>query len=358
MMSAVVIIGGGVSGLYAAIECARLGLKVIVLEGGKYPSHKVCGEFISAESLPLLLELGIQPIPIEKATFHCGDELFTFPFPISAGGLSHLILDPLLVECARSLGVDIQTEARVKTLYPKKSKSENHEVHLSDGQVLSCSSVVIATGKIPSFSQFTMQPKYMGIKAHFSGVSLNHTLEMFSFQGAYLGLSPIEEGKVNLACLASQEKVRTAGSPGKLMNALIGENERLEELMTNGEMLFDEWMSTPVPSFGFKLTPNWLDAYFIGDAAMSIPPACGGGLSLAISTGHLAAQYLKIKDPVGFKKRCRLQFKSQMVVAKGLHHLMMRPTLNKMALKCCSMFPRIADKLYSASRQKCRDYHR
>src|SRR5271168_5230893 len=53
----VVVIGGGPAGSSAAITAARLGASVALLEAGEYPRHKVCGEFVSAESLDTLREL-------------------------------------------------------------------------------------------------------------------------------------------------------------------------------------------------------------------------------------------------------------------------------------------------------------
>ncbi len=52
-----IIIGGGPAGTSAAISGTRAGARVLLLERGRFPRHKVCGEFVSAESLGLLTEL-------------------------------------------------------------------------------------------------------------------------------------------------------------------------------------------------------------------------------------------------------------------------------------------------------------
>lgn len=48
------IIGGGPAGTSAALEARRRGLRVAIWERERFPRDKVCGEFISAEALPLL----------------------------------------------------------------------------------------------------------------------------------------------------------------------------------------------------------------------------------------------------------------------------------------------------------------
>ncbi len=51
------IIGGGPAGCSAAIMAARRGARVVLLERTRFPRHKVCGEFVSGESLGLLEKL-------------------------------------------------------------------------------------------------------------------------------------------------------------------------------------------------------------------------------------------------------------------------------------------------------------
>jgi menaquinone-9 beta-reductase len=350
MRKEVVIIGGGVGGLCAAIECCRLGLYPLVIEGGKYPSHKVCGEFLSPESLPFLQSLDILPPPIVKSHFQIGSKELLFPFLSPAGSLSHWTLDPALAAHARFSGAEIQTEVKVVSFVPKQYADADHVLGLSTGQTVRASSVIIATGRLPSLSPPATSFKYMGIKAHFEGILLDNTLEMFGFDGAYLGLSPIEEGKANLACLALTSKVAKAGSIQNLMESLIESSPRLRGLLSQGRPLF-EWMSAPIPFFGYKSTPHWIDAYFIGDAAMSIPPACGGGQSQAVFSGLLAGRYVLKRDFVGFKSECRKQSSKMMRVAKILHYALMNPRIGEVVMTGCRWFPSVSKWLYDSTRQ-------
>ena len=70
----VVLIGGGLAGLTAAIHLSKKGLKVTLIEKSDYPRHKVCGEYISNEILPYLQWLDIdiselQPTNIKNFRF-------------------------------------------------------------------------------------------------------------------------------------------------------------------------------------------------------------------------------------------------------------------------------------------------
>ncbi len=123
------VIGAGPAGAATAIWLAEAGWHVVLVERHTYPRQKVCGECISAGSLPLLDALGVGAAFREMA----GPELrrvgwmgrydtVVAQFPPCEGGgyrygraVGRDRLDELLIERARAMGVDVLQPAKVNS---------------------------------------------------------------------------------------------------------------------------------------------------------------------------------------------------------------------------------------------------
>lgn len=345
-----VILGGGVAGLCAAKRLLELGIQPLVIEAGGYPSHKVCGEFFSPSSLPLLHSWDIHPLPLHQMRLHTPSQTLNFTFPTPAGSLSHLTLDSQLADQISQQGASLLTHTKVQNLSPSFKLENSHILILSNGEEIEAKHLMIATGRLPGVQSQSAQARYIGFKAHFAEIELNSTLEMFSFPGAYLGLAPVEGGRTNLACLAKIEKVEQASSPEEFMQGLIEGHPVLRHLLSLSHNLFKDWMKAYVPSFGLRSPPSWPRTYWIGDAASTIPPACGNGLSLALASGYLAAEFASRDDAPGFKQIWRRRCSSQILFGKGLHHLFLHPSLGNSALHLSRWFPFLTAKIFALTR--------
>ena len=73
------IVGAGPAGTSCAITAARLGARVGLFEAKDFPRHRVCGEFVSAESLDVLAGL-LQDVTAAEAIFQSapGDRPYAF----------------------------------------------------------------------------------------------------------------------------------------------------------------------------------------------------------------------------------------------------------------------------------------
>jgi len=342
------IIGGGLAGLCAAIRLAELDNEPIVLEGGTYPCHKVCGEFLSPECLDFLHRWNIYPQEILDVELNTLSSKLVFSFPSPAGGISHFQLDSALAAKASTLGIKISTETKVKTILSKKTPQDLHCIILETGERMLVDRLIIATGRIPSYSS-PPQTHYLGFKAHFKGISLTNRLLLFSLPEAYIGLSPVENETVNVAGLIKFSN-HASIDQATTINTLISQHPDLSNKLSQGSNLFPEWMITRLPSFGIKSTPKWLDAYFIGDASITVPPACGDGLAMAIIGGRLAAEYAVKNEFQAFKKQWDNQCRTHLYFAKLLHFCMLNPHLGATIMQLTSIFPSIAIQFFKLTR--------
>lgn len=345
-----VILGGGVAGLCAAKRLLELGICPTVIEAGGYPSHKICGEFISPSSLPILEKWKIFPVPVHQMQLYTASENLHLLFPQSAGSLSHLTFDFELANQISNQGASLLTHTKVEDFSPAIREGDDHCLTLSSGERIKAKHLFIATGRLPgSFSQ-PLQPLYIGLKAHFSGLELNSTLHLFSFKGAYLGVTPVENGSANLACLATIEQFKQFSSSEQFMQNLITSHPVLRNLLASGSNLFDGWMEAFVPEFGLRTTSHWPRTYWIGDAAGTIPPASGNGLSLAIASGYLAAEFALKDEAQLFKKEWKKKCYFQIKLAKGLHRLFLNPFWGSKGMLLNKFFPCIGQKAFTFTR--------
>ena len=55
-----IAVGGGLAGAAFALELARNGARVVLVERSRLPALKVCGDFLSGEAIGLLAYLGLE----------------------------------------------------------------------------------------------------------------------------------------------------------------------------------------------------------------------------------------------------------------------------------------------------------
>lgn len=346
-----VVIGGGVAGLCAAMRLSELGISPVVIEGGSYPSHKVCGEFLSPSSLPILQRWGVPFLSITHLHWSAGGKGVSVNLPQQAGSLSHLTFDPFLARSLSHQGCTLLTETKVVDLKPMTHPGDAHILTLSSGEILKAKHLLIATGRLPGLGD-KIKPRYRGMKAHFQGLDLEPALHMHAFKEAYLGIVPVENGDANIACLATIEQVEAFPSTDAFMQHLIDSDSGLHSLLRTGSNRLGGWMEALVPDFGWRTTPHWPQTYWIGDAAVTVPPASGNGLAFAIASGVLAAEFASKNQPEGFRKGWRKACSLQVSLAKGLHRLFLSPSWSGKAVNLCRHFPRLAPQVFSMTRLK------
>lgn len=344
------IIGGGVAGLSAAIHLAEKGADVTLLEEGVYPVQKICGEFLSPEAIPLLEKWNIHPSAwMRHLTIQTFQDEWSMAFPAQTATIMRYTLDAALAEQALKHGVHLQTQARVQDLSIPAQEGSDYVVKLSNGDEWSSPNLLLSAGRLVNqwMGQKPPQFLYVGAKAHFTGIDCTDRLLMHLLPGAYFGIAPIGEGKVNVAGLIAcshEEALRPQETFKRFLPSLA------HTQLSNGQCVFKEWMTAPVPEFGIRLQPDWPNVYLLGDAAGVIPPATGNGLAMGLSSGKMAADFALQRDPKGYRKCWLKTYSPRIQKGKMLHRLFLSSFVSSWIPALGRAFPSLPEYIFKKTR--------
>jgi flavin-dependent dehydrogenase len=297
-MRDLIVIGGGPAGTSAAITCARNGARVLLLERGRFPRHKVCGEFVSAESLDLLAGL-LAPqdkplladaIRIPRARVFLDGRVLETTVDPPAASISRLNFDAALWASAEQCGVEARQQVVVRSI----SGSGPFLVETSVGQFKS-RALVNASGRWSNLNRTSVDGqnsgvKWLGLKGHFAESSPSASVDLYFFQGGYCGVQPVniidgaeQSARVN-ACAMVCTDVASTLSEVFICHPALRERSRqwkpLSDPVSTSPLVFRE----PQPERDGIL--------MAGDAAAFVDPFVGDGISLALRSGSLAAESL------------------------------------------------------------------
>ena len=276
----ITIAGGGLAGLTLGIGLRQRNVPVRIFEAGKYPRHRVCGEFISGRGEEILKRLGLSELlfgagAIEARTARFFSKTNAAPLrslPSPAICVSRFELDALLAKHFQQLGGDLREGERFR----ENGATEN---------------IIHATGR--QVHPVENGWRWFGLKVHARGVDLDADLELHLVPNGYVGLCKLRGGLVNV-CGLFRRRVATHEPQGSHPSheLLRGETggllrERLERAH------FNENSFCAVA--GLPLKPQRASASIecrIGDAITMIPPMTGNGMSMAIESADAAIEPL------------------------------------------------------------------
>jgi flavin-dependent dehydrogenase len=278
-----IVVGGGPAGSACAITAARAGAKVLLLEKDRFPRQKVCGEFVSPESLGLLhglIEDGrFQTCAqIVSSRIFVDNQTLILPVTPAAQSIPRFDLDPALFAAAQRAGVTahegvLVSEVRHNDVFQVKTSAANY----------TASAVVNASGRWSKLTQFdvTGKDKWLGLKAHFTEPAPPQSVDLYFFPGGYCGVTPVGSDSVNACAMVRADAAHT------LEDVFLRE-PHLFERSRAWQPLFSTVTTSPLY---FREPETESDGVFlVGDAAGFIDPFAGDGISLALQSGTLAAQ--------------------------------------------------------------------
>ena len=280
-----VVIGGGPAGSAAAITAARGGATVLQLEKGTLPRQRVCGEFVSPESLELISVLlgdhellaGSQNIPV--TTIFVDDEVLTLPIAPAGASITRFDLDAALWQASKESGVDCRQQVQVRAI----DSGSSFRVETTNGP-FEAKAVMNAAGRWSNLSSHEAdhsQPKRLGAKAHFRECDPPTSVDLYFFDGGYCGVQAVSNDVINV-CAMVETRVATS------LEQVLSLHPHLWQRSRGWEQLFATVSTSPL--IFRKPQPVTNRTFQIGDAAGFIDPFVGDGISLALQSGVMAAE--------------------------------------------------------------------
>ena len=291
------VIGGGPAGTCAAITAARAGARVLLFERGRLPRQRVCGEFVSAESLGLLAGLLASSAPallsgalrIPQARLFFDGHSVHAPIDPPAASIARFDLDFTLWQAAQQAGVSTRMETTVESVTgsgPFTLRTEAEELHAR--------AVINASGRWSNLTPAGPDPlpdqkeKWLGLKAHFSEPSPQPSVDLYFFEGGYCGVQPVElpgarEGRVNACAMVRSDIARS-------LPEVFAQNAELRARASKWQPLMEPVSTSPLIFREPEPVENGV--LMVGDAAAFVDPFIGDGISLALRSGALAAECL------------------------------------------------------------------
>jgi flavin-dependent dehydrogenase len=312
----VLIIGGGPAGSTAAILLSKAGWSVALVEKGSFPRQKVCGEFISATSIPLLFELGVGEQflalagpEITRVGLYSGDTVLEAPMPSRDGesarwgrALGRDRLDLLLLDSARRAGAHVWQPCRAisATKEPHEWRCTiegyGHVTELSAPVVIHAGGSV-EKGPFDSVQRDALDRDLLAFKAHFHDLNIPESvMPLLAFPGGYGGLVKSDGGKTSLSCCIRRDMLqrcreRSHERAGQVvLQHILHSCTELRSVFAQAK-LEGNWLAAGPVRPGFK-SPYRAGVFMAGNSAGEAHPIIAEGISMAMQSAWLLTNCL------------------------------------------------------------------
>jgi flavin-dependent dehydrogenase len=312
------IVGGGLAGLALGLALRHRDVPVAVFEAQAYPRHRVCGEFIAGLNASTVAQLGLAPLLDdalrlrEVAWYRLNRRIQTRQLPAPALGISRHRLDARLAEAFVVAGGELRIHTRTNLDAGPEGR-------------------VFATGRR------VRRSRWFGLKLHAHGLTLCGDLEVHLADQAYVGLSSIEDGKVNVCGLFARRAIFPGGMgfPGPDLLVRYLEAVGLADIVRRlREADVDEASFCAVAGMSFAVEPSRPNRISLGDHFSQTPPYTGNGMAMALQSAALALDPLTdwsrgksswAATVATVDRSIRHRFRRRLATAGALHPFLLDP---------------------------------
>jgi flavin-dependent dehydrogenase len=356
-MTDVLIAGGGLAGSTMAILLGRAGLRVELFERGAFPREKPCGEGLMPAGVAVLDRLGLREavggVRLTGVRYHCRGRVATGSFP-SAGGVPanglaqrRAVLDRVLFEAAAATpGVTARTGAAVETPIVERGRVTGLVVQGTERRA----PLTVAADGVHSLLRRALgldQPagrRRFGMRAHYRlapGTEVAPWVDIFLGQGHELYVTHLPRGELLVAALASAHGL--GASAQSSFDHWVSAQPQLVDRLRGAERLTPLRGVSPLATRARRgFAPGLV---LLGDAAGSLDPITGGGMTQALESAELLARYVPRMIDEGdawlaeFEGRRRALLSDYVLMTRGLLWLERHPRWIGPALAALAAWP-------------------
>jgi 2-polyprenyl-6-methoxyphenol hydroxylase-like FAD-dependent oxidoreductase len=382
----VAVVGAGLAGSGFASALAQRGWNVLLIERDRFPRHKVCGEFLSPEAQHSLHNLGVLPAvtalgPVAlcgAALTAAGGASIELPLEMPAWGLSRYVLDEALAAAAQRAGTVIWQPATV-TAVERTAAGCILQVRRPDsvGRLQTTSvearAVVFACGRhstasLPPRPQGSADKhgwrRCVGLKVHYGGVQMEPRVELYLFEGGYVGINPIEGpgNRANVCLLITYTAFQAYDrSLACILEATASRHAAFAARICAARLL-PETECAVAPVDTHRSSTPWdaaLAAPCLGDTAAMIPPLAGDGMAMALRSAELCLEpthaYLRGELSAAAWERAytdawRKEFRARLQLGRALQSALTTPLLGDVLAQSGRRLPRVAEWMLAGTR--------
>ena len=373
MIRDVVVVGGGPAGAATAIQLARAGLDVCVLDRARFPRNKACGEFLSPAATPLLEDLGVRDAidtagarRLEQVRIFGGDQRLDLAFPADADAppwgyaLSRRKLDAILLDAARSAGAEVQEGVQVDDLVLDRGRVAGVTTRGANGVRDSIRSrLVIGAGgrNCPVARVLGLQRRSsrrrIDLLAHWTTdvPAPEAECELHVGRVGYVAAAPVEGARLNINCVVPQTTLQRSPDPTLVYSDMLQRHPSLARWIVGKRA--EPIVATDItPLTTARATAD--GALLVGDSALFLDPFTGQGIYLALASAQLAAGVTARALSASSVDRATLadydrlrarEFRAKQRVSVAIQRIIDRPWLTRRVIRALRRNRELADTL-------------
>lgn len=302
-MTDVLIAGGGIAGSSLAILLGRAGLRVELFERDAFPREKPCGEGIMPAGVAVLDRLGLVAavggVPLSGVRYHFGGTTAIGAFPtvrgIAASGRAQrrAVLDRVLFETAAvTPGVTARTRAAVAGPIVERGRVTGLMV---EGRARRAPLTVAADGARSPLRRAlglerSVRHRRVGMRAHFqlaAGIATDPWVDILLGEDHEMYVTALPRGELLVAALAH---ARAFDAPAEtLFDRWCRRQPWLADRLRGARRLTRLRGAASLTVRARRgVVPGMV---LLGDAAGSLDPITGGGMTHALESAELLARH-------------------------------------------------------------------